>query len=495
MKIIWMFATHPKINHNSVIWVLDRELENNMMNLLEHDSNVKEEFLTRQFRNNLHSPLARKHLSAYLEKVGYYAGNRVYRKFQHTPVRYDLQEIWQIGWSIASDPDKFFKKYDPALPLENYANKKMERKIKEEIFHLEMGRNQLSDWGLLRYSTPKSLQKALQHQGYNQSRHDCYLLAYKCFKQIYAPQRSTGSSLPAPTDEQWQAMANLYNQLAQPNQLALNGTANQANINQWLSECIRVLRNSQQIHLVSIDARSGGDEDSPPWSEIIADHACAGFEIIPDRASASDSKYEQLIMQEHTLELKAVLLEYLTQLNEVTDNHLLLRYGFDLNYSLIAPIFAVHYTTILRRCNNAKQQLLSQVAQWGQQQLNITPDSEQLEKMDASLELCLNQYYQEIIFRSVFDSARLEFDQQSRHMLHLCYFRQMDSAAIATQLQLSESTVSNSLLSATQELAAAIKNWLQNRLTVSPDLLNPLDRKIAALVQTLVANYPDPNFV
>ncbi|MBD2771004.1 hypothetical protein [Iningainema tapete] len=479
MKIIWMFATHPKINHNSVIWVLDRELKNNMMNLLEHDSNVNEQFLARQFCNNLHLPLAGKHLSAYLEKVGYYTGNRVYRKFQHTPLRYEKQEIWQIAWYFASNPHEFFKKYDQGRPLENYAYKKMERKIKEEIFHLEIGRDQLSDWGLLRYSTPKSLQKALQHQGYNPSQHECYLLAYKCFKLLYAPQKSIGSySLPAPTDEQWQAMANLYNQLA------LNGTANRDRIKHWLSECIQVFRNSQKIHVVSLDAPSRGEENSTPLSET---------EIISHRTA--DGEYEPLIMQELTSALNTILSDFLLQLNENINNQLLLRYGFDLDYRLIGPIFEVDYTTIVRRCNKAKQQLLMKVGEWSQQQLKITPDSEHLKKMDAALKLCWNQYYQDIIFRSVFYLARLELEQQSRHMLHLRYFRQMDCAAIASELQLSESTVSYSLSTTTVELGATIKNWLQNRLTVSPDLLTPLDEEIAALVQTLVANYPDPNFV
>lgn len=142
----------------------------------------------------------------------------------------------------------------------------MEGKITDEIFSNLWIEKRRSDWALLRYSTRRSLQKALQHQGYSQPPLDRYLVARDCFKEIYAPPPAGSHSLPAPTDEQFQDMADLYNRLVQPNQVTAPGTANRATIKDWLSKCIQALRSYQTRYVVSINAPSGGNEGSQPLS-------------------------------------------------------------------------------------------------------------------------------------------------------------------------------------------------------------------------------------
>ncbi len=493
MTIIWKFSTHPRLFDSNglwnVYWVSDRELETNIRTLCQSEPNADAEFWARLFLNTLNcEPLAKRHMSAYLEKLGYRVANKVYRELNnfghYTQLKYDQHDIWQIAWSFSSAPDIFFRNFNSGLPLENYAYIKMKGKIKDEIVRNLGMHKRRSDWGLLRYSTRTYLQEALQNQGYRQPQLSCYLLAWDSFKEIYAPQRATGSrSLPAPTDEQLHIMANLYNHLLQSSpQVAEFGTANQATIEEWLNECITALRRYQTRHIVSLDSPTPENEDSAPLSEII-----------PDRASSSG--WEQIEIQESTLALMAVLTELLTRTNSDTDNCLLLIYGFDLDYRSIAPIFEIYYTTVRSRYNRAMQQLLQQVAQWAQERLSVIPDSESLNEMHTTLKECLKKYYEGLIFRSVFGTAWQQLDCQRRNILHLHYFRQMDISAIAHQLQLSELEVSNELVTLRQELAAAIREWIQNRLNIPPDLLNPLADKIVTLVQRLIANFPDPDFV
>lgn len=476
MTIIEMFSTHAKINDSNghlISWVADRELRINFIGLLESYPNANEEFWALYFLNNFHSdPLAPKHISAYLEHLCSQAARRVHRKLskgQYTQLGYD--DVLQIGLLIAYEPQKFFRNFNQGRPLKNYVCTTLERKI-DEIIRQQMGQRRLSDWGLLKYRSRTYLQEALQHQGYRQPRLGYYLSAYDCFMAVYAPQKLTAvRSLPPPTDRQLQEMANLYNLQA------TLGTADLTQMEQWLWDCIKALRNYQTLLVVSFDAPCGGD-DSASWSEITPN-------------PASDSDLEQLMIQEHTPQLMAILSQFLEQIDQKTDNYLLLSYGVDLDYRSIAPIFNLHYTTISRRSNQVKQNLLTQVAQWAKEKLNITPDSEMVAQMNAPLQECLIHYYQDLIFHAVFQQSWQRLDLQRRHVLHLSCFRLKDVSAIAHELQLAESHVSEGLETGTQELADAISNWIQNRLTVSSDSLNPLADEIADLVQTLVANYPD----
>ncbi|MBD6617664.1 hypothetical protein FNW02_17975 [Komarekiella sp. 'clone 1'] len=492
MTIIWKFSTHPRLKDSNglwnVYWVSDRELETNIKTLYQTEPNADAEFWARLFVNTFDcEPLALRHMSAYLEKLGYRAANKVYRElnnFQHyTQLKYDQHDIWQIAWLFSSTPDIFFSNFNSQLPLENYAYIKMEGKIKDEIVRNLGMQKRRSDWGLLRYSTRTYLQEALQNQGYKQPQLSCYLLAWDSFKEIYAPQRVTGGrSLPAPTDEQLHMMANLYNKLVQSPQVAALGKANQAKIQAWLNECIQALRTYQTKHLISLDSPTGGNEDSAVLSEMILN-------------GASESQWEQIEIQEPAFALTAILTELLTRIDSDTDNCLLLIYGFALDYRSIAPIFEIYYTTVRNRYNQAMQQLLKQVAQWAQEKLGVTPDSESLNEMQSPLKECLKKYYKSLIFQSVFRTAWEQLDDQRRNILHLRYFRQMDEAAIARQLQLCELEVSNKVVTGREELATAIKEWIQNRLNILPDLLNPRTDKIVTLVQRLIANFPDPDFV
>ncbi len=488
MTIIRKFSTHPRLKDSNgrlvAVWVSDRELETNIRTLCQSEPNADEEYWARLFLNTFDcEPLALRHMSAYLEKLGYQAAKEVYRElsnFRHyTQLKYDRHDIWQIAWSFSSTPDIFFSNFNSQLPLENYAYKKIEGKIKEEIVR-DLGiHKRRSDWGLLRYSTRTYLREALQNQGYKQSQLDCYLLTWDSFKEIYAPQRISGShSLPAPADEQLHTMADLYNKLVQSPQVAALGKANQAKIETWLNECIQALRTYQTKHLISLDAPTGGNEDSPVLSEIIPD-------------AASESQWEQIEIQGPTLALTATLTELLTRIDSSTDNCLLLKYGFDLDYRSIAPIFGIYYTTVRNRYNQATQQLLRQVAQWAQENLNVIPDSESLSEMHTALKEYLKKYYEDLIFQSVFRAAWQQLDDQHRNILHLHYFRKMNEAAISHQLQLCELEVSNEVVTGREELAAAIREWIQNRLNILPDLLNPLADKIATLVQKLIANFPN----
>lgn len=489
MTIIRMFSEHPRIKDSNgrpvVYWISDRELETNITTLCQSDPDAKAEFWARLFLKTVDcDPLALRHMSAYLERLGYEAANSIHRQWsnrqQYTQV-YDQQGVWQIAWSFSSKPGEFFRTFEPRYPLENYARKTIEGKIKDEIVRSLGMRRKRSDWGLMRYSTRVYLRKALQNQGYRQPQLDCYLLVWDSFKEIYAPQKATNNrSLPAPTDEQLQQICHLYNQLLQLSQVAALSTATPATIEARLRECIQALRTYETILFVPIDAPVGG-KDSLPLDETIPD-------------PGSEYEWEQIEIQEPVEQLIAVLPTFLARLDSNTDNCLLLKHGFDLDYRSIAPFVGVYYTTVLNRDNRATQQLLTQVARWAQEKLNVTPDSESLERMQVPLKEYLNKYYKGVIFQLVFQKAWQQLDRQRRNILYLRYFRQMDELAISRQLQLGELEVSNGLVTGSQELAAAIKDWIQHRLNILPDLLNPLTDKIAIFVQKLIANHPDPDF-
>lgn len=524
------FYKHLRIKDSNgsldVSWVIDRELERNIETLLQSNPNADEEFLARLFLKNFRSEplvlalltfwgkrcleiqtrqpveaeqlnlwfiklaypllywraLARRHLSYFLEQIGYQAANGVYiqlSSFQQNPqLQFDKCDVWQTAFEIASAPGEFFKNFDFNRPLENYARRTMEGKIRDKLVSLGM-KKMSSDSALLRYSTQRFLREALQYQGYRQPQLDRYLSAWDCFKKNYASQRPTGSrSLPAPTEEQFKEIAkNLYNQQVQPSQ-----QLDWETIKAWLSECIKALRNYQNRlrDPLSSDAPRGGNEDSPPLSES---------EDFKD--TNSDSHWVRLEIQEPAKQLKAALSGFLPQQRQDANKYLLLLLtcGLDLECRSIAPIFEVCHTTVNRRYNSEMQRLLKKVAEWAQQQLGVTPDSEALEIAHAALKQYLNQHYQDLVFQSVFQSAWQQLDQQHRKLLHLHYFLETDESKIANDLQLPESEVSSGLVTGRRDLATAIASWIQQdfNLNLPPKLVD----KIAIKVPVLTKNYPD----
>ncbi|MBR8839924.1 MAG: hypothetical protein DSM106950_39490 [Stigonema ocellatum SAG 48.90 = DSM 106950] len=479
MAMIEMFSTHAKINDSNghlISWIPDRELEVNMIALLQSDPNSNEESWAQYFVSNFDTNLlASKHISAYLERVAVNAAQRVHRRLrnfqQYTQHQYEIFDVLQIGLLITCTPQRFFKTFNQKRPLKNFVHTTMERKI-DEILCQQMGQKRLSDWGLLRYTTQKLLQEALHDQGYRQPQH---LLAYKCFRAIYAPQKTTGQrSLQPPTDKQLQEMANLYNMKAS------DSTADQTHIHQLLSECVQALRKYQKIRIDSIDVSGYREGYSPHLSDI--DPLC-GFQegslIIKERILLSSQLMDSLS-------------KFLQQIDQSTDNYLLLRYGVQAVYASIARIFNVDGTTIYRRCRLGKRTLLSQVAEWANVQLHITASSEMIEEMNALLDECLIHYYQDLTFRLVFKQAWQQLGQQRQILLRLRYFWLKNEAAIAHELQLDESQVRSGLESGTQELAAVLRNWIQQRLTVPSNLLNPLAEEILDFVKTLTAKYTTP---
>ena len=491
-EIISIFATHFSIRHSNLYfdWVYDRESRTQMRNLCRSnpDATVKDwvEFLV----NNPSQPLRNKLLSAFLEKIGTKYVWKVYEEQQSyqnsSQLSYDLDDFYQLAFVISSDVKKFFESYTFDYVFEKFVNGKMKNKLKEESAPLK----RRSDWGLLKSATRKYLKEALENKGDRQPLLDRYLTAHKSFKEIYDSDRPTPNSpLPEPTDEQFQQIANRYNQLAQSSpQVADRDRASQNTIKECLERCIEALRwheNRVSTYVDSLDEPVRGDGNSHSLSETISD----------DQNKSSWKLTEDREIQEWTHRLEAVLRELLTQIDNTNGNYLLLKYGFDLNSRSIASIFGFSHSTISRRNNRQSRLLIGQLGQWARENLNITPDSENLSRQMSELKNSLKKHYKDLIFESVFQTAWQQLDRQHQKILYLHYFKQINELAIADQLQLVNLEVNNGLATGKQTLVAAIKEWIQNRLNVSPDLLDPLTDQIATFVERMIADYLDPNFM
>jgi DNA-directed RNA polymerase specialized sigma24 family protein len=139
------------------------------------------------------------------------------------------------------------------------------------------------------------------------------------------------------------------------------------------------------------------------------------------------------------------------------------------------------------------RRLLKKVAEWAQTQSGVTPDSEAIKKMRAALEQCLKQYYQDLVFQSVFRDARQQLDPKYRKLLHLHYFLEIDKSTIANELKLPEPEVSSDLETGKRELARAIAIWIQKHCNL-PSEVNQLVEKFSKKVPVLIENYPDNIF-
>ncbi len=324
--------------------------------------------------------LAMAHISAYLQEVCYWTAKKMALNFKSQS---SIADCFQIA--IARVP-KILKNFNSEIgsSLKSYAELAFEGFIKDSL-RLHHEADICSDWSLLHKISRKRLIGALTNAGYNSHIIESYLLAWECFKEIYATEGKKTRALNKPGTSTWQSIADLYN-IQQLSQLTSTSKATPENLEKWISACCVAARNYLFPKMVSADATFTGQETGNL------------LDVLP--ASEDTSLLMKVITQEeyidrHNLqvELTQVLTDAIAALDTQSQQLLQVYYKQQLTQQQIAEKLEMKQYTVSRRLTSIKRALLLALTQWSTNNMHINPTSNVLDVVSKSLEEWLKNYY------------------------------------------------------------------------------------------------------
>lgn len=367
-------------------WISDPRLRRSMQQALQQqpaDAQTSEQFWVlywyKVWEGQL-SNLARDHLGAYLQEACYWAAQKAAAQLA-TP-QYGLTDYFQIA---IAQVNKVLKGFNPqqGFSLKNYASVTFSSVIKD-LLRQRQAVDRCTHWALLRKLSQKRLVEALQNQGLSPEI-DRYVLAWQCFKSLYVPVQATATSkLPRPDPDTWEAIAQLYNQ-ERLSQLIVPGPSQSPEVlEQWLLSSAKAARLYLYPAIVSLNAPKPGWESGEFQDDLIA-----GELPLP----ALIAQEEDQSRQAQQRQLRHVLVKALSQLDPPAQEMLHLYYGEGNTQQQIAQQLDIKQYTVSRRLTKARERLLLALAQWSQESLHTSLNSNLLNQMSAVLDEWLAEHF------------------------------------------------------------------------------------------------------
>lgn len=387
--IIELFTTFLQFDADRVIgWAIDARLRRNILNCqarLSEPENSEHFWVFYWYKlwQKKAENLARGHLSAYLQEVCYWAAKKTVTNFSSG--QYTLSDCFQM---VTTSTDKVLKGFKPEMGfnLKNYASAIFSSELKE-MLRQQNEVDICTNWRLLRRLTQKRLVESLQNVGLSADTIEHYILAWKCYQSLYAPQQVTGTrKLTRPDDATWSAIAQLYN-FQRHTQLSSAGAECSAEtIERWLVACAKAARSYLYPNMTSLNAPRG-DDDSGEFQDILP-------QLQQEPLLTEIIAQEELVeRQSKQSQISTVLAAALTELDQETQNIIKLYYSQNLTQQQIAKELGVKQYTVSRRLTKSKEVLLLKLANWTKESLHISLNSQVLNYINTVLEEWLQAHY------------------------------------------------------------------------------------------------------
>ena len=263
-EIVDMFSTFLQLEGDKFSkWLIDVKLSRNMQNCLDLSPEVskKERFWAIYWHKQWcleSNPLAKMHMQAYLQEAFYWSSQKTAAKLANS--QYALADYFQMA---NMELETILKSFNPikSSSLKSYALMAIQSRIRD-ILRQRKDIDMCSNWSLLRKVSKKLFVEALKNAGLSEIFITQHCLAWKCFKEIYVQnQLGTTQTLPKPTPQEWEAIANLYND----SQHQLNQPATECNaktIEKWLNKSVLYVRTYLLPPLKSLDGFQQGNNDT-----------------------------------------------------------------------------------------------------------------------------------------------------------------------------------------------------------------------------------------
>jgi RNA polymerase sigma factor (sigma-70 family) len=331
---------------------------------------------------NSATDLATNHITAYLQEICYWVAHKMARNLANRQSTADLFQTAIVHTR------SLLKGFNPRFSsnLKSYAEFSFGNVIKDSL-RKQQEADICTDWALLRKVSQKRLTDSLIHAGVDSSIIAAYGLAWRCFKERYAPTEVGNSrKLSKPDGETWQAIAQLYN-AERTNQPGLaGGSASPETLEKWLLTAARAVRDFLYPTPISINAPIAGQEDTE-LADFLPDTE-------PELLAALITQEEVNERQMQQMQLGQVIAEAIAQLEDPMQQLLQAYYGQQMTQQQIAQLLDMQQYTVSRRLASLKKSLLAKLAHWSHNTLHISITSDVLNSMSAGLEEWLTIHYQ-----------------------------------------------------------------------------------------------------
>ena len=375
------------------IWGVDLRLQAQINLKIASNPNQDETFWSDHFWQAVKDnsdPLAKKHLLAYLEEPCYWSAKSIDAELLKI-LKLSWEDCFQIAReAVRENWQKIFKNYnsDKGTFL-SWAQTKLIYAIQDR---LREGRefSNSSDWRLLQCSK-KRLKTALEQAGIKEPQFSICVLAWQAFNAVYlATNIKSYRQLPRPTEEQWAAITDCFNDLALPQY----GKKTIDEIEKLLQICVSALRAKSQIQLATLD----GEYCESLQSEVA--EKCNDW--------YQDSQ-EQIEYCELSEEMILVIGEAIASLPPDARKMLILEHGLiKFQQKYIAQEFGIPQYTVSRLLSRSQRILAHNLLQSLQQQYDITVNAEMIDQACQQLDGWLNWYFQtRIMYRFLQTTLRL----------------------------------------------------------------------------------------
>jgi RNA polymerase sigma factor (sigma-70 family) len=362
-------------------WLTDPKLKRSMQNCLNQSPTQENSdifwslYWHRLWQTHRHR-LSVDHLTAYLQETCYWAA---YGLVKNLPGKYSIADFFQTA---IAQIYAILKGFNPefSINLKSYAKLAFRNAIKKRLYQ-QQEMDISTDWSLLHRLSQKRLIEALSYKGVDRQMVACYVLAWKCFRELSAPiDAQTSHKLGRPDTATWQAISQLYN--AQRLHLDAAGPVCRPEIlEQWLLFCAQAVRSLQYPPRISVDAELAiGNLDAL---------------LNPDQNSPLDAAIlqEEMAAREGKLaQIQLVIAEAIHQLDSQAQTLLQAYYQQGLTQQQLAQQFGLKQYTISRQLSRIRQHLLLALAEWSQQTRHSSLTSELLNDMNQALEEWLSIY-------------------------------------------------------------------------------------------------------
>ncbi|MFQ4141125.1 sigma-70 family RNA polymerase sigma factor [Chlorogloeopsis sp. ULAP02] len=373
-SLIEIFSTFLQFDADHFCgWATDAKLRRSMHSRIKQSTHDTSEgfwalYWYRVWQSQIQS-VAKEHLIAYLQESCYWTSIKAAQSFASS--QYKLADCFQIA---IAQVDKVFKGFNPnqGFFLKNYASAIFSSIIRDTLRQ----RHEIdicSDWGLLRKISQKRLIESLQAAGLPPDTVTAYVCAWNCFKIFYTPTQAQGTrQLARPDLQTWEAIAQAYKSQTQ-------FEVNPQTLETWLLSCTKAVRRFLYPSVTSINISTAGD-DSTEWLDNIPANEQESLlnEII--------TQEEQQIRTAQLSELNTVLTTAVAQLEPQAQEILYLYYTQGLTQHQIAKQLQIQQYTVSRRLTKTREKLLQSLAQWSQQKLHISIDSDLLKSISTVME-------------------------------------------------------------------------------------------------------------
>jgi hypothetical protein len=479
------FYTLPdSLEEHRIIWRIEPRLWNHLHLLRQKIDPLAEfneetleaaiaRYLFEQLQQHPEHKLFRMHWMAFLVRRCEKVSNQILSFLPINLRSGRFQDLFLMGYELASNPVDFFDKFDYQSAKLQYWYPTIKKFAAIKIKHILISKLKkntglktlgITNLGLVARSTRKQVKEALQHSGYGEAKLSQYLLLWQCFQEF---RNSISLGVNKFKPEHFQKMAERYREVLE--ELALpevhKPDINGEEIKTWLEDIGTAIRQILDPPLYSLDQPLHTQSD--------------------DDISLLENISYQPIVDEEMNQTVAALREFISQLleglKETQEKQMLfLRYGLEMKQAQVGnELGGQTQYQVSRRLQKLHNRILLQILNWVRQHLDIEPSSEGLNEIEAVL--C--QYYSDQIDR-FFQRAIQFFGRQSREVLKLFYLVRLSPPEIQNKISNSEAEVKELLEAMEQWLYSSMNEQIQAEIQLQFQPQGAAEKRITAITKT-----------